>query len=138
MKLELTNLKCSALLSSVENISSYPIIISQLDGIDGNLLQSAALDLVSKLGNKASIIIGGIPDKSKSKVLFVACFGSEIIEKGLHAGELINKIARICSGGGGGKSNIAQAGAKNIDKLSDALFFAKTELLSKLSIHPDK
>ena len=138
IKLELTNLKCSSLLSSVENISSYPIIISQLDGIDGNSLQSAALDLVSKLGNKATIIIGGIPDKSKSKLLFVVCFGSEIVEKGLHAGELINKVARICSGGGGGKSNIAQAGAKNVDKLSEALFFAKTELLSKLSIHPDK
>jgi len=56
----------------------------------------------------------------------------------LHAGKLINEIARICSGGGGGKPNFAQAGAKDIDKLSDALDYAKNYLQKTLDIHSDK
>ena len=57
---------------------------------------------------------------------------------GLHAGKLINEIARICSGGGGGKPNFAQAGAKDIDKLSSALDYAKKHLQKKLESYSDK
>ena len=56
----------------------------------------------------------------------------------MHAGKLINEIARICLGGGGGKPNFAQAGAKNIDKLSDALDYAKNHLQKILDNHSDK
>ena len=42
------------------------------------------------------------------------------------------------SGGGGGKPNFAQAGAKDIDKLSDALAYAKNHLQKTLDSHSDK
>ena len=56
----------------------------------------------------------------------------------MHAGKLINEIARICSGGGGGKPNFAQAGAKDIDKLSEALNHAKNHLQKTLISYSDK
>ena len=49
-----------------------------------------------------------------------------------------DRIARICSGGGGGKPNFAQAGAKDINKLSLALDFAKNHLQKTLESHSDK
>tara|TARA_Y100001933_G_scaffold252584_1_gene291768 strand:+ start:134 stop:2794 length:2661 start_codon:yes stop_codon:yes gene_type:complete len=138
MKLELSKFKSNELLSQVETVSTYRILITQLNGLGGDLLQSAALDLVMKLGSKALVILGGIPDQSGGKALFVASLGSDIVQQGLHAGKLINDIARICSGGGGGKANIAQAGAKNINKLDEALVFARSKILSKLNIQLDK
>ncbi len=130
---ELASLKYMALLSSVEIISSCSIIIHQLDGLDGNMLQSAGLDLISKLGSNSAVIIGGIPDKKHKKLLFVVSLGSDLVRRGFHAGKIVNDIAVICTGGGGGKPNIAQAGAKNVDNIDEAFKYAKDFLLENLN-----
>ncbi len=129
---ELAALKYMALLSYVEIISSCSIIIHQLDGLDGNMLQSAGLNLISKLGSNSAVIIGGIPDEKHKKLLFVVSLGSDLVRRGFHAGKIVNDIAVICKGGGGGKPSIAQAGAKNIGKIDEAFKYAKNFLLENL------
>ena len=138
MKDEIAYFKYSSIKSSAEIVNSFSILVNQIDGLDGNSLQSAALHLTSHLGNKAIVILGGIPNPENRKLLFVVSLGDDAVKIGLHAGKLINEIARICSGGGGGKPNIAQAGAKDIDKLSDALDYAKNHLQKALDSYSDK
>ena len=138
MKDEIAYFKYSSIKSSAEIVNSFSILVNQIDGLDGNSLQSAALNLTSHLGNKAIVILGGIPNPENRKLLFVVSLGDDAVKIGLHAGKLINEIARICSGGGGGKPNFAQAGAKDIDKLSDALDYAKNYLQKTLASHSDK
>ncbi len=138
MKDEIAYFKYSSIKSSAEIVNSFSILVNQIDGLDGNSLQSAALNLTSHLGNKAIVILGGIPNSESRKLLFVVSLGDDAVKIGLHAGKLINEIARICSGGGGGKANFAQAGAKDIDKLSDALDYAKNYLQKTLDSHSDK
>ncbi len=138
MKDEIAYFKYSSIKSSSEIVNSFSVLVNQLDGLDGNSLQSAALNLTSHLGNKAIVILGGIPNPENRKLLFVVSLGDDAVKIGLHAGKLINEIARICSGGGGGKPHFAQAGAKDIDKLSDALNYAKNYLQRTLNSHSDK
>ena len=138
MKDEIAYFKYSSIKSSAEIVNSFSILVNQIDGLDGNSLQSAALNLTSHLGNKAIVILGGIPNPENRKLLFVVSLGDDAVKIGLHAGKLINEIARICSGGGGGKPNFAQAGAKDIDKLSDALDYAKNHLQKTLDSYSDK
>ncbi len=138
MKDEIAYFKYSSIKSSAEIVNSFSILVNQIDGLDGNSLQSAALNLTSHLGNKAIVVLGGIPNPENRKLLFVVSLGDDVVKIGLHAGKLINDIARICSGGGGGKPNFAQAGAKDIDKLIDALNYAKNYLQKKLDFHSDK
>ncbi|MBO6990856.1 MAG: alanine--tRNA ligase [Prochlorococcus marinus XMU1422] len=138
MKDEIAYFKYSSIKSSAEIVNSFSILVNQIDGLDGNSLQSAALNLTSHLGNKGIVILGGIPNPENRKLLFVVSLGDDVVKIGLHAGKLINEIARICSGGGGGKPNFAQAGAKDIDKLSDALDYAKNYLQKTLANHSDK
>ncbi len=138
MQDEIAYFKYSSIKSSAEIVNSFSILVNQIDGLDGNSLQSAALNLTSHLGNKAIVILGGIPNPKNRKLLFVVSLGADAVKIGLHAGKLINEIARICSGGGGGKPNFAQAGAKDIDKLSDALDYSKNYLQKVLDSHSDK
>ena len=138
MKDEIAYFKYSSIKSSAEIVNSFSILVNQIDGLDGNSLQSAALNLTSHLGNKAIVILGGIPNPENRKLLFVVSLGDDAVKIGLHAGKLINEIARICSGGGGGKPNFAQAGAKDIDKLSVALDYAKNHLQKTLESYSDK
>ncbi len=138
MKDEIAYSKYSSMKSSAQLVNSFSILVNQIDGLDGNSLQSAALYLTSHLGKKAIVILGGIPDIDNRKLLFVVSLGDDAVKLGLHAGKLIHEIARICSGGGGGKPNFAQAGAKDIDKLGNALDYAKNYLQKKLESYSDK
>ncbi len=138
MKDEIAYFKYSSLQSSAEIVNSFSLLVNQLDGLDGNSLQSAALNLTSQLGSKSLVILGGIPNPENRKLLFVVSLGDDVVKIGLHAGKFINEISRICSGGGGGKANFAQAGAKDIDRLCDALDYAKNYLQKTLESYSDK
>ena len=138
IKEELASYKYSSLVNSVENFGQCSILVSELNDLEGNLMQTSALNLTSKLGDNSVVILGGVPDKSNKKLLFVISLGSILVSNGLHAGKLINKIAGICSGGGGGKANFAQAGANNSEKLHEALNFARGFLRSELNNYLDK
>ena len=138
MKDEIAYFKYSSIKSSAQIVNSFSILVHQIDGLDGNSLQSTAFNLTSHLGNKAIVILGGIPNPENRKLLFVVSLGDDAVRMGLHAGKLINDIARICSGGGGGKPNFAQAGARDIDKLDFALDYAKNHLQKTLESYSDK
>ena len=43
------------------------------------------------------------------------------IAKGAHAGNIVREVAKVCGGGGGGKPESAQAGAKDASKIEEAL-----------------
>ncbi|MBD3317572.1 MAG: alanine--tRNA ligase, partial [Chitinivibrionales bacterium] len=56
------------------------------------------------------------------KLLFSASAGKKAVgEHGIHCGELVKTGAQKAGGGGGGSPTRAQAGAKEVDKLDEAL-----------------
>ena len=63
------------------------------------------------------------------KVTFLVSITDDLVEKGLHAGNMVKQIAQAAGGGGGGKADMAQAGAKDPGKINDA--FAVAEELLK-------
>ena len=53
----------------------------------------------------------------KGKISFVAMVTKDLVEKGIHAGNIIKEVAKITGGGGGGRPDMAQAGGKDISKV---------------------
>ena len=53
--------------------------------------------------------------------LLVAMVTPDLVNKGLHAGNLARDAARVMGGGGGGQPEMAQAGGRQADKLDAAL-----------------
>ena len=51
---------------------------------------------------------------------WVAALIPDLVERGLHAGQLVKAVAQVV-GGGGGKPTLAQAGGKDVSKVGDAL-----------------
>ena len=45
----------------------------------------------------------------------------DAIDHGIHAGNIIREVAKIAGGGGGGRPDMAQAGAKDLTKIDEAL-----------------
>jgi len=78
-----------------------------------------AIDSLKKKAKSAAIVLG-IP-QDQDKVMLLAAMTDDLINRGLKAGDLVKQIAPIVEGGGGGKPQMAQAGGKRAEKLTDAL-----------------
>ena len=126
LKSQLALAKAQALLGQAEAAGSFRLLVARLDGVDAKGLQDAALGLQQKLGEAGAVVLGSASEDGK--VSLAAAFGKEAVAKGANAGKFIGGVARACGGGGGGKPNVAQAGAKDASKLDEALSQGKAEL----------
>ena len=45
----------------------------------------------------------------------------DLVARGLHAGDLLKRVARVAGGGGGGRAEIGQGSGKDAGKLDEAL-----------------
>ncbi|WP_136606698.1 alanine--tRNA ligase [Paenibacillus dokdonensis] len=92
------------------------VSVGSMDG-----LRNLADELKNKLPSAVLVLGAAIEDK----VNFVVSVPQEQIKSGLHAGKLVKEIASVCGGGGGGRPDMAQAGAKDASKLDEALKLAE-------------
>ncbi|MEX1110619.1 MAG: alanine--tRNA ligase-related protein [Chthoniobacterales bacterium] len=107
------------LAGQAETINGIPVVIADLGEADGDTLQSAADALKGKFGGV--IVLGGV---SHGAVSLVAAVGKDHTAK-VAAGKLIQSIAPIVGGKGGGKPDNARGGGKDAAKLADALSAAR-------------
>ena len=56
----------------------------------------------------------------------------DVIEKGIHSGNIVKEIAQIAGGKGGGRPNMAQAGATDATKIDEALSYACEVIKSQI------
>jgi alanyl-tRNA synthetase len=64
------------------------------------------------------IVLGGA---ANGKACFMATVSKDLVERGLHAGQLVGQVAKVAGGGGGGQPNKAQAGGKDAGKVPEAI-----------------
>ncbi len=53
--------------------------------------------------------------------MLIAAVTQDLIARGLKAGDLIKRVAKVVGGGGGGRPDMAQAGGKDASKLNESL-----------------
>ncbi|HSY74958.1 MAG TPA: alanine--tRNA ligase, partial [Dongiaceae bacterium] len=108
------------LLAKAATINGIPAIITNLGSADGDTLQTIADSLKSNF--KGVIVLGGA---SNGAVSLVAAVTSDFTAK-VQAGKIIQTIAPIVGGKGGGKPDNARGGGKDASKLDEALAKVKT------------
>ena len=105
------------LVASAETVHDVRIVSRQLNEVSRETLR----DYVDQLRSKAApvaIVLGAVID---GNVAMIAAVSRELLERGLNAGECVRISAKVAGGGGGGRPDMAEAGAKRPDKLPDAL-----------------
>jgi alanyl-tRNA synthetase len=112
----------SLLLEEVKIINGIPVIIHNLGAAGGDFLQAIADSLKGRF--KGVIILGGV---ASDAVALLAAVSPEFV-KNVQAGKLIQQIAPIVGGKGGGKPDNARGGGKDVGKLDEALAKAKSLL----------
>jgi alanyl-tRNA synthetase len=107
------------LKNQATTINGIPAIIYNLGTADGDLLQAVADALKGTF--KGVIVLGGA---SNGAVSLVAAVSPEFTAK-VQAGKIIQAIAPIVGGKGGGKPDNARGGGKDPSQLAEAIVKAK-------------
>ena len=112
----------SELLERVQTINGTPAIIHNIGGVDGDFLQATVDSLKGRF--KGVIVLGGA---ANGAVALVAAVSPDCTAK-IQAGKIIQQIAPIVGGKGGGKPDNARGGGRDAGKLDEALAKARTLL----------
>lgn len=105
------------IMSSVKNKNGINYVIKKFEGVDVNTLR----DLADEVRNKVGSVVVLFATVNDGKLNFVCAVSKDLVEKKIAAGKIIKEIAKVAGGGGGGRPDMATAGAKDINKVEEAL-----------------
>ena len=114
---ELSKQVAMSLLSQVAEVGGVKIVAARVPAYHQEALREMTDILRQQLGS-AVIVLGTIYN---DRPFFLAAITPDLVGKGYHAGRLVNQVAKIAGGGGGGKARFAQAGGRDKSKLDEAL-----------------
>jgi len=112
------------LLVKAETLNGTPAIIANLGTVDGDALQAVADALKGKFAGVA--VLAGV---AEGNVALAASVSPEFV-KAFQAGKIIQTIAPIVGGKGGGRPDFARGAGKDAAQLDAALAKAKALLTS--------
>lgn len=105
------------ILNSRTLVKDVNLVTYKVNELDMESLRNLGDEIRNKLGS-GIVVLASIQG---SKANLVAMATKDIIAKGYSAGNIIKEVAKIAGGSGGGRPDMAQAGAKDINKVDEAL-----------------
>ncbi|MCI8770808.1 MAG: alanine--tRNA ligase [Lachnospiraceae bacterium] len=117
LKAKLANDAVGDVDSQIQEIQGIKVLAMDVPDVDMNGLRNLGDQMKEKLGEGVVVLASA----NGGKVTLLAMATDGAMKKGAHAGNLIKEIASLVGGGGGGRPNMAQAGGKNPDGITDAL-----------------
>ncbi len=116
---ELAAMKSAGILDNVTEIGGIKLVTALVDAADAGEMRKLA-DTVRDKGDEYIAVIAGVNKEKGSGNICVAC-GKQAVACGAHAGNIARSVAQLAGGSGGGKPDAAMAGAKQPEKLQDAI-----------------
>ena len=117
LKKQLEKFEKGNVRESVDKLIAYPVIIGKIKIVAGEVevkgiqqLRESADYLKNKIGKGIGILGANIDGK-----VSLICVVSPDLQKKLHAGKIVNQVAQIVGGKGGGRPDMAMAGGQEIE-----------------------
>lgn len=105
------------LLATAAVVDGARLVAGRVEAKDMDALRAAADSARDRLGSGV-VVLGAV---TGDKANLVAMVTSDLVEQGFHAGHIIREVAKAAGGSGGGRPEMAQAGAKDAASLDRAL-----------------
>jgi len=97
-------------------VKGIAVVARKVEGLDAAMLREVAEHTSAKIASGVVVLALA----SSGKVSLVASVTPDL-QKKLHAGNIIKKVAGLVGGSGGGRPDFAQAGGKDAEKIDQAL-----------------
>ena len=105
------------LLGQVLDVDGIKVVTGRTSATSPEAMREMGDFLKAKLSSVVvvlSAVINGSP-------LLVAMVTPDLVDRGIHAGNVARDAAKVMGGGGGGRPEMAQAGGRQVEKLDEAL-----------------
>ena len=109
--------EAEGLLGQVQDVDGAQVVAARVDAPNVETMREMGDFLKAKLGSVFVVLSSVINDRP----MFVAMATPDLVAKGVHAGNIVKRVAKVAGGGGGGSPEMAQAGGKDKSKVSAAL-----------------
>ena len=114
---QLSRETAESLLEQVESVDGIAVLAVSVPASNIDVLRHMGDILRERLGS-AVIVLGAVwADKPN----FLSMVTSDLVARGLHAGEIAKEVSREAGGSGGGRPQLGQGGGKDKDRLEQAL-----------------
>ena len=120
MERDILRRESQELLSRVQDAGGVKVLAARTSASGPEAMREMGDWLKQRLGS-AVIVLGAVHD---NRPTIVAMVTPDLVNRGLHAGNIAREVAKVMGGGGGGRPDMAQAGGRRADKLEDALQLA--------------
>jgi alanyl-tRNA synthetase len=114
---KLNRARAVELAQSVRHVGDIPLIAAVVPETDAEGLREI-VDALRQQVQSHVAVLGSVRD---GRVLWVAAVSKDLQTRGLHAGDIVKRVAQITGGGGGGRPDLAQAGGRNPEAVQAAL-----------------
>jgi alanyl-tRNA synthetase len=104
------------LLSSVRTIENVKVLAAKVEGFDRDALRQMTDTLRQKMGSGVVVLFSA----DDGKVSLIAGVTKDLTSK-LHAGKIVQELAKQVGGSGGGRPDLAEAGGKDTSAIESAL-----------------
>ena len=128
MKTKMSLQAIDSVLDSKVDVNGVNLITTKFEGMDMNTLKEVADNLRDKLVSGV-VVLANIAD---DKLNLVVTSTKDAVDKGVHCGNIVKAIAQVAGGKGGGRPNMAQAGAPDVSKVDEVLNHASEVLKSQV------
>ncbi len=116
LKRKAANSQVGGLAETTNKVKGIAVISRKVEGVDASMLRELAENTGAKIGS--GVVVLGLASNGKASLVAVV---SEDLQKRLHAGKIIKRVAELVGGSGGGRPDFAQAGGKDAEKLEGGL-----------------
>jgi alanyl-tRNA synthetase len=104
------------LMAGVREVKGVKVLAAKVDGVDRESLRQMVDTLRQKLGSGV-VILATAED---GKVALITGVTKDLIPR-LHAGKIVQELAKLVGGSGGGRPDLAEAGGKDTSGIEMAL-----------------
>lgn len=123
---QLASSRSAELMDSVAEVKGVKVLAVRMDNADAEALRTF-VDTARDRIQSGVVVVGSV---TEGKVMFVCGVTKDTTGK-VKAGDVVREVAKIAGGSGGGRPDMAQAGAKDPEKLGEAIA-AVTSIVDKL------
>ena len=118
-----------AILKQAETCGDVQVVSAKIENAGADMLRNMGDQIKSKYTDMALVVVLAGVNSNKNQ-LYCICT-KDAVAKGVHAGKIVQKLAALTEGKGGGRPDQAMAGIGKIELL-DTAFAALKQTVSDL------
>lgn len=115
IKAKLLGNAASDMTSEIKEINGIKVLAKVFEGVEPNELKNIA----DEIRNKEDSILVILASKNGEGLNLLVAASKSLVKEGINSGNIVRNIAKALGGNGGGRPDMAMAGAKDVDKVNE-------------------